>query len=80
MKRDLSGLFLALFFIAVIMVGTIAGIHEEKTSKENYNNGICSICGGQYRFESAVHIKSQGDRYFYTCQECGHTIQSTVLF
>ena len=70
-------------FIASIIIIFIAGIfiasHEASTSRENYNNGVCVECGGEYRFTSAQHIKNGGDRYYYTCENCGHTVMTFQL-
>lgn len=79
MKRDFSGLFLTLFVVLIFAAGILIANHESKVSKENYNNGICSECGGEYRFTSAQHIKNSGDRYYYTCEDCGHTVMTFSL-
>lgn len=71
------------FFLAILAllgVLTLGVIHEAKQSVAAYNHGICTECGGDYRFTSAVHLRNGGDRYYYTCQNCGHTIETVQLF
>lgn len=65
------GLILAvgLFFSLVFTVKTQNNITTEK-----YNNGICTICGGNYEFSGATRSNSS-QYYFYTCEDCGHTIE-----
>ena len=80
MKKDFATpiiifLVLALAF-AIMIIGTR---YEVKQDEKEYNNGICSLCGGEYKFTSAVHYRNGGDRYYYTCDECGHTIETVCL-
>ena len=80
MKRDfINGLFVTLFIVSIFLAGYFIALHQRKVSKENYNDGICAECGGEYRFASAEHTKSGDDRYFYTCEDCGHTIMTFRL-
>ena len=60
--------------ILVIVIGSIAlcvlGVWDANyTSDENYNNGICDICGGEYYFSGANYVN-----FYYSCKDCGHTI------
>ena len=68
-------LALALVF-AIMIIGTS---YEKKWDEEEYNNGICSLCGGEYKFTSTVHYHNGGNRYYYTCDKCGHTIETVCL-
>ena len=47
---------------------------ESKGDDEAWNNGYCTECNEPYRFANAVHHKNSGDEYYYTCDNCGHTI------
>lgn len=76
MKSEIG--FVALI-IAILAAGIFIASHEANVSRENYNNGICAECGGEYRFASATHIKNNGDRYYYTCESCGHTVMTFEL-
>lgn len=71
-----------IFMVAIIVVMVLAVIvanHEAKQGEKNYNNGICTECGGSYYFVDTEHIKNSGDRYYYSCDKCGHTIMTTHL-
>ena len=62
--------------IFVLMVAVDAA--EGRAEIENWNNGICSSCGGQSRFSSAAYTR-YSRRYYYTCTDCGHTIETYEL-
>ena len=79
MKKDFSELFFTLFIVIIFVAGIFITIYESKTSKENYNNGICTECGGEYRFSSSEHIKNSGNKYYYTCKDCGHTVITYLI-
>lgn len=62
-------LTLGLFFVFVFMAK-----EQDKAMTEKYNDGICAVCGGNYEFSGAT--RSNASRYyFYTCEDCGHTIE-----
>jgi DNA-directed RNA polymerase subunit RPC12/RpoP len=72
--KQLIGVIL---FLAAIAGALYLGVkYEINVSREAYNNGICSACGGKYQFSSAIHVKSGSDRYYYTCEDCGHTVMT----
>lgn len=52
---------------------------ESKGDDEAWNNGYCTECNEPYRFANAVHHKNSGDEYYYTCDNCGHTIKTHSL-
>ena len=61
-----------LLTVAIILV--ILQFIEDSNSKNNYNNGICSLCDGHYVFHQAVgHAYST--RYIYKCDKCGNLIE-----
>ena len=62
-------LVLGLFFVLVLMVK-----EQNKAMTEIYNNGICTVCGGDYKFSGAT-MSDASQYYFYTCEDCGHTIE-----
>lgn len=47
---------------------------QMKGDDEAWNNGYCTECNEPYRFANAVHHKNSDDEYYYTCDNCGHTI------
>ena len=70
------------FIVAIIVIMTLAIIfadYERKQGEKNYNNGICTECEGNYYLVDVEHIKNSGDKYYYSCDKCGHTIMTTHL-
>lgn len=69
-------IILSLFAFGVIT--TYKANQEYQMSK--WNNGMCSDCGiGNMVFISATYIHNNGNEYYYTCNNCGHTIQMNRL-
>ena len=62
-------LTLGLFFVFVF-----AAKEQNKAMIERYNDGICTICGGEYEFAGSTRTNSS-KTYYYTCEDCGHTIE-----
>lgn len=69
-----------LFFFSPIVLGIIGGTIEANQSKEEYNNGICSECGGHYKFVSSSYIRNSSDEYYYSCEDCGYTIMTHIFY
>lgn len=65
--QALLGLVIGLAFLGCIYL-------SEKSDAREYNNGICSECGGEYRFSGAAG-RGISKFYYYSCAECDHTIQ-----
>ena len=42
---------------------------SKKRDTKNYNNGICTECGGEYRL-----VAVDRGYCYYECEECKHTI------
>ena len=51
---------------------------ENKWDNEAWNNGISPVCEGEYRFSGASQYRTS-HRYYYTCDNCGHTIEINQL-
>lgn len=70
----------AKWIVGIILAVTIGcGISglatlQMKGDDEAWNNGYCTECNEPYRFANAVHHKNSDDEYYYTCDNCGHTI------
>lgn len=47
---------------------------QNKGDDEAWNNGYCTEDNQPYKFTSTVHHKNGDDEYYYTCDNCGHTI------
>lgn len=69
-----------LFIVIPIVIGIIGGTIEGNQSKRAYNNGICSECGGNYKFVSATYIGNNSNEYYYSCENCGYTIYTHVFY
>jgi hypothetical protein len=51
---------------------------EDKWDNEMWNNGICSMCEGEYNFSGATKYRTS-HHYYYTCENCDHTIELNSL-
>lgn len=51
---------------------------EDKRDNKMWNNGICSMCEGEYRFSGATKHRTSR-HYYYTCEDCDHTIEINQL-
>lgn len=73
--------FIIIMLIFTILMGMlILGVgYETKLSQEKWNNGVCTECGGKYRFSGATHLRNGGDYYYYSCEDCDHTIKTNIL-
>ncbi len=63
-----------LFWLAI--AGMIYG--EAKHDEKAYNNGVCIVCEGEYKFSGASEHRTS-HHYYYTCEDCGHTIELNSL-
>ena len=52
---------------------------ENKNNDNAWNNGYCIECNEPYRFVGATYHKNGIDEYYYTCDNCGHTISINTL-
>lgn len=69
--RGVVGVLVAVAF-GLLMTGMMwaESAHDEKA----WNNGVCHECGQAWEFKSADHVKSGGDRYYWTCDDCQEVI------
>ena len=51
---------------------------QDKWDNEMWNNGICSVCEGEYNFSGATQYRTS-HHYYYTCENCDHTIELNSL-
>lgn len=61
--------------IGAIILGGLYLSYENDAQK--YNNGICTVCGGEYKFSGAAG--RTGKTYYYTCETCDHTISTQSI-
>lgn len=69
-----GALFCLIFWLA--FAGAITA--EAKWDADLWNNGICSVCEGKYKFSSASQYRTS-HHYYYTCEDCDHTIELNSL-
>jgi hypothetical protein len=81
-KEDIKSFIKIFMFLVVIpiAIGVIGGKIEANQSTKAYNNGICSECGGHYKFVSSSHIRNSSDEYYYSCEDCGYTIMTYIFY
>ena len=58
-------------------VGCMCG-QESVNDRDEFNNGVCVKCGGEYRFSSSTRYR-MSETFYYTCQDCGWTIETNHL-
>ena len=71
----IGGAIVCLFFWLAISGAMYA---EDKWDNEMWNNGVCSVCEGEYNFNGATKYRTS-HHYYYTCDDCGHTIEINQL-
>lgn len=52
---------------------------QSKGDDKAWNNGYCTECDKPYKFSSVIHHRNSDDKYYYTCNNCGHTIMIHTL-
>lgn len=73
-RRICGGLVGMILTLGLFFVFVFAAKDQNEAMVERYNDGICTICGGNYEFSGATRSNSSR-YYFYTCEDCGHTIE-----
>lgn len=63
----------AIFFGVGCMYG-----QESVNDIDAFNNSVCVKCGGEYRFSSSTRYR-MSETFYYTCQDCGWTIETNHL-
>ncbi len=57
MKDIVKVIVFSILFVSIpITLGIIGGTIEASQSEKEYNNGICSKCGGNYKFVSLLTL------------------------
>lgn len=87
MKDIVKVILFSILFVSIpitlsisITLSIIGGTIEANQSEKEYNNGICSECGGHYKFVSSSHIRNSSDEYYYSCEDCGYTIMTHIFY
>lgn len=73
---------ITLAFCAVLIAFFTWSYNNKKEAKHaEYNNGICSQCGGHYDFIQAVGNRYPiFTKYIYKCDNCGNMIETYELY
>ena len=75
-KRDKIVGALAVLFFWILISGAMT--YEAKYDFDVYNNGVCVVCDGEYKFSGATKYRTS-HHYYYTCENCDHTIELNSL-
>lgn len=64
-------------FVGLIIAMAISGALtlDAWVKHEDWNNGICVECGGEYKFKSAAKARNGSETRYYTCEDCDHLIR-----
>lgn len=68
------------FLISAILLTILTSIfyglnsHYDKAQIDAWNNGICTECGGKYKFKNG-----NNGTYYYACEDCDHVIEMAEL-
>lgn len=73
-RKNHLGTFSWEFFIIAIIFLIVLLILRSCISSNMWNNGICSNCGGNYKFQQAIGHNHYTE-YMYTCDKCGRSIE-----
>lgn len=76
--KVISGIIGAVIATVIMVLFVGACVDQREAEIEYYNNGICTICGGEYEFAGGAKSRYHSE-YFYTCEDCGHTIQTSEI-
>ena len=68
--------FLISAILLIIFTSIFYGLssHYDKEQIDTWNKGICTECGGEYKFKNAYNSS-----YFYACENCDHVIKLEEL-
>lgn len=52
---------------------------QNKSDDEEWNNGYCTECNKPYKLTDVEHHNNGDYKYYYICDNCGHTIVTHTL-
>ena len=77
-KSLLIAAILLILILIVIVCYCVYSVNDYNI-KNNYNDGVCIECGGDYEFFQAIgHYKTP--YYLYKCKDCDYIIESEQYF
>ena len=76
-KEKIKGVLVSLAL--AVAVGAVIQFNYNMDIKK-WNNGICTACNDNYEFVTVTSgYKNNYRTYYYTCKNCGKTIETTIL-
>lgn len=78
MKRYREEIRLLVGLVVFIILFIFVMRMEYKGDVSKWNNGICIECNGQMKFSGGSHHRTS-EHYYYSCNDCGHTIETHSL-
>lgn len=69
------GLKTVLVSIAIGCLISVSLTYQNKLEDDAWNGGYCTKCGKPYRLLKVDRFGGTEGEYFYTCDNCGHTIE-----
>jgi len=73
-RKEYSKSFSWEFLAVAIILLIVLCLMRSCVSENKWNNGICSYCGGHYKFQQAIGHQ-HFTNYMYTCDKCGYSIE-----
>ena len=65
--------------VIIIIIGGLILIIMASNDESKYNDGVCSDCGGTYKFKQAIGHQVTTD-YLYICDKCGRAIEVSKYY
>lgn len=69
---------LLILLLIIIICYCVSSVNDYKI-KNNYNDGVCIECGGDYKFFQVIG-RNSGTYYLYKCKDCDYIIESKQYF
>ena len=76
LNDDTNPVMIPILILGIIIVILLACC-ENKHYQDQYNNGICPVCGGKYEYQQAVGHRYT-THYIYKCNGCGDLIEVDI--
>jgi DNA-directed RNA polymerase subunit M/transcription elongation factor TFIIS len=70
--------FLFFMLFTGIFIVFLVGTENKKQEINNYNNGKCTECNGDYVLFEVIGHKNY-TTYIYKCENCGHAIETHFI-
>ena len=67
------------FVVLLLILCFVLLFIQSCSSSNNYNNGVCRVCGGHYEFQNTVG-HAYTTNYVYKCDKCGNLIETNSYY